>query len=230
MSLIQKLLIGSRALTALSLAFGFSFLSLVNSPAKAGSCASGFESTDIGCTRTFTPGDTDRAFTVPTSVSSLDIEMFGGAGGLGGRDCGTGCTIHLPSQVGHAHFTLPVTAGNTIGIWPGSAAGNGRDGVNTAGGGGSAGQSSYLAGKGSGLYNGGAGGSTGPAGTSGAGGGGGAATLVSVDNNLLIVAGGGGAGGAANASGSGGDGISKPDPAKSSNGTNGASPNCDYGS
>ena len=230
MSLIQKLFIGSRALTALSLAFGFSFLSLVNSPANAGSCAAGFDATDNGCTRTFTPSDTDRAFTVPALVSSIDIEMFGGAGGLGGRDCGAGCTMRLPSQVGHAHFTVPVTAGKTIGVWPGMAGGNGRDGVNTAGGGGSAGQSSYSSGQSSGLYNGGAGGSTGPAGTSGAGGGGGAATLVSIDGNLLIVAGGGGGGGAANSNGSGVDGISKPDPAKSSNGTNGTSPNCSYGS
>ena len=229
MSLIQKIFIGSRAITALSLAFGFSFLSLTNSQADASSCAAGFAATDTGCERTFTPTDTDRSFTVPAAVTAIDIEMYGGAGGLGGRDCGTGCTAHLPSQVGHSHFALPVKAGIKIDIWPGSAGGNGKDGVNTAGGGGSAGQSSYQGGQGANLFNGGVGGSTGPAGTSGAGGGGGAATVVGIDGNLLVVAGGGGGGGAANSNGSGVDGVSVTNPAESSNGTNGISPNCNYG-
>ncbi len=229
MSLGQKFLVGSRALTALTLAFGFSFLSLANLPAQANSCAPGFEATDTGCTRTYTPADTDRNFVVPIGVGSIDVEMYGGAGGLGGRDCGSGCTMHVPSQVGHAHFTLPVVAGKSIGIWPGGAGGNGRDGVNSAGGGGTAGQSSYVAGQNSNLYDGGSGGSTGPLGTSGAGGGGGAATVLTIDANVLVVAGGGGGGGAANSPGSGGDGSSIANPAKSTNGADGTSPNCIYG-
>ncbi len=151
-------------------------------------------------TTTYTSGTT---WTVPAGVTSVTFKVYGGAGGLGGQDCGAGCSNAAPGAVGYVLAVYTVSPGDVIGIYPGGKAGDGGNSV-AGSGGGSGGSSSYNS-----NYNGGTGGNAGTSGTSGGGGGGGAASLVTINSTVKIVAGGGGGGGGmANSSGSGQPGNS----------------------
>ncbi len=180
------------------------------------------ETQEILCTRTFTyaANSSGATWTIPAQVTKVLLEQWGGAGGSGGLDCGTGCTAHGGSEVGHLSYQLTVTPGDTIAVYPGQGGGNGASTASGSGGG-SAGRSSYSS-----SYNGGRGGNAGSVGTSGAGGGGGAATVVSYGQSFFIAAGAGGGGGAGNYSASGRDGSGENIPAATSVGDNGGVPDC----
>ncbi len=137
-------------------------------------------------TNTYTSATT---WTVPAGVANITIKVYGGAGGTGGLDCGNGCSNAAASDVGYVYATYNVSAGNVIGIYPGSNGNNGSNNVGGAGGG-NGGVASYSSG-----YNGGNGGNAGSTGSSGGGGGGGAASIVTINSIIKIVSGGAGAGG-----------------------------------
>ncbi|MEO5944246.1 MAG: T9SS type A sorting domain-containing protein [Ferruginibacter sp.] len=147
---------------------------------------------------------------VPAGVSSITIEVYGGAGGYGGMD-GAGNTNASAGNPGYLKATYSVVAGDLINIYPGGNGGNGANSA-TSSGGGAGGSDTYP----SANYNGGNGGNAGPTGSSG-GGGGGAATVVTKNGSIIIVAGGAaGGGGMANLANSGKAGNNT----MSANGTN----------
>jgi hypothetical protein len=137
-------------------------------------------------TNTYT---TNTTWAVPAGISTIVIKVYGGGGGVGGRDCGAGCGNAAAGPVGYVFASYTVTPGDIIGIYPGAKGANGLNNT-TANGGGSGGVSTYNS-----SYNGGNGGNAGPSGSSGGGGGGGAASLVTINSVFKIVAGGAGAGG-----------------------------------
>lgn len=160
-------------------------------------------------TNTYT---TSATWTVPATVTSITIKVYGGGGGTGGMDCGAGCTNAAGGPTGYVFANYNVTPGDVIGIYPGSKGVNGSNNVSGSGGG-SGGADTYS----SLNFNGGTGGNAGSSGSSGGGGGGGAASVVTINSAIKIVAGGaGGGGGMANMAGSGLAGSSST----SSNGTN----------
>ncbi len=141
--------------------------------------------------------------TIPSGVETVTFTVVGGGGGQNGLDCGSGCTTYNPSNRGQVTGTLKVTAGDSLGVFPGYAGTNGVGGTNS--GGGTGGADTYA----SGNYNGGNGGNAGSAGSSGGGGGGGDASILTLNNTIFAIAGGsGGAVGYANYANSGQNGIS----------------------
>ncbi len=160
-------------------------------------------------TNTYTSPTT---WTVPATVTTLSIKVYGGGAGTGGQDCGAGCTNAAASAVGYVIASYTVTPGDVIGIFPGGKGVNGSNSV-TGTGGGAGGADTYP----SLNFNGGTGGNAGSSGSSGGGGGGGAASVVTINSTIKIVSGGaGGGGGMANMANSGLAGNSST----SSNGTN----------
>lgn len=160
-------------------------------------------------TNTYTTATT---WTVPVTVTTISIKVYGGAAGTGGQDCGAGCTNAAASEVGYVLSSYNVTPGDIIGIYPGGKGNNGTNNV-TAAGGGSGGVATHSV-----AYNGGNGGNAGNAGASGGGGGGGAASIITINSVIKIVAGGGGGGGGmANQAGSGLPGNSTTSPNGTSN-------------
>lgn len=144
-----------------------------------------------------------NTWTVPANVTSVTIKAWGGAGGLGGDDCGLGCGNANGGPVGYTEATYSVAQGNEFGVHPGGKGGNGANSV-AATGGGTGGVSPFSV-----NYNGGLGGHAASMGTSGGGGGGGAATIVELNASVVAVAGGaGGGGGMANLANSGQPGTS----------------------
>ena len=176
--------------------------------------------TTITCTYDYNSSPDGLSWDVPEGVGEVTIQQWGGAGGYGGLDCGAGCTRHGGSSVGYLKYTVKVTAGDSLGVYPGQSGENGES--NASGYGGGAGGQSSL----SSDFAGGTGGDAGPIGSSGAGGGGGAATVVEFNGNQYIAAGAGGGGGAANSTGSGTDGYDVNDPAGDSAGGDGIGPDC----
>jgi hypothetical protein len=151
--------------------------------------------TQAQTTNTYTSSTT---WIVPAGVSTITIKVYGGAGGIGGQDCGAGCSNAPAGPVGYVVADYNVTTGDIIGIYPGGNGVNGSNNV-TGTGGGNGGVASYST-----SYNGGNGGNAGTSGSSGGGGGGGAASIVTINSIIKIVAGGGGGGGGmANQVGSG---------------------------
>ena len=118
-------------------------------------------------------------WTVPSGVTLINIKVYGGAGGSGGRDCGNNCSNQPTGPVGYVDADYTVTPGDVIGVYPGGIGGAGTNDI-SGGGSGAAGVSSF-----SNLFNGGSGGNTGPQGASGGGGGGGACSLVQKNNNTI---------------------------------------------
>ena len=150
-------------------------------------------------TNTYTTATT---WTVPAGVSSISVQVYGGAGGTGGQDCGAGCSNPAAGNVGYVQASFAVSPGNVVGIYPGAAAANGSNSVTNTGGG-AGGVASYST-----TYNGGKGGNAGPSGSSGGGGGGGAASVLTIQTVIKVVAGGGsGGGGMANLAASGSPGT-----------------------
>jgi hypothetical protein len=164
-------------------------------------------------------------WTVPAGITSITIKVYGGAGGIGGEDCGAGCSNTAAGPVGFILADFNVTPGDVIGIYPG---GKGGDGINNASGsgGGAGGAATYNT-----SYNGGNGGNAGTSGSSGGGGGGGGASVITINSTIMIVAGGaGGGGGMANQVNSGQNGSSTVSANGTSNaGGNGTTPGGDGG-
>jgi mucin-19 len=152
--------------------------------------------------QTTTTYTTATTWTVPAGVSSITVTLYGGGGGTGGQDCGSGCTDPTAGNVGYVQASFAVATGNIVGIYPGGLAANGTSNATNTGGG-TGGVATYTA-----AYNGGKGGNAGATGSSGAGGGGGAATVLTIASVIKVVAGGaGGGGGMANLAGSGTNGT-----------------------
>jgi Secretion system C-terminal sorting domain len=151
-------------------------------------------------------------WTVPATVTTVSIKVYGGGGGTGGQDCGAGCSNAAAGSVGYVVASYTVTPGDVVGIYPGGKGVNGSNSV-TGTGGGTGGADTYAPLN----FNGGTGGNAGGSGSSGGGGGGGAASIITINSTIRIVAGGaGGGGGMANMANSGLPGNSTT----SSNGTN----------
>lgn len=148
--------------------------------------------------QTTTTYNSATTWTVPANVNSIGVRIWGASGGLGGQDCGAGCTNAAASNVGFVSATFSVTPGNVIGIYPGRVGTTGTNAATNTGGG-AGGISTYTT-----AYNGGRGGNAGPTGSSGGGGGGGSASVLTIAGTVrLVAAGAGGGGGMANQSGSG---------------------------
>jgi len=144
---------------------------------------------------------TKGVFTVPTGVTSVNIQNWGAGGGAGGytpsASTGTG------GGGGYVEGTLAVTAGQTLGIFVGEGGMQGKDGVNpgTCGAGGLWGNHPTVE-SGSDRGGGNPNESGGPYGGGGAGGGfvttqttmGSQGTLFSTPISAVIAAGGGGGG------------------------------------
>lgn len=136
-----------------------------------------------------TPG----TFVIPEGVTSISINIRGGAGGKGGGDSRVGGN---PGVVNVVTGNLAVTPGETItyGVGGGGTNGSGCVQNSGAGPGGNGNFGGIL-----GNYSGGAGANTGSVGCSGGGGGGGAATvLVGPTFGTVVAAGSGGGGGGDN--------------------------------
>jgi hypothetical protein len=136
---------------------------------------------------------------IPAGSTSIDMYLWGGAGGGGGADAGgpggVGAAGHYVTKTS---FSLTSNVGDTLEIAVGGGGAGGGSGGGAPGG---------NNGKGKTGFSGGNGGNAGPQPYSGAGGGAGGATTVFVDGSAVAVAGGGGGGGGSGRSGNGGAGI-----------------------
>lgn len=159
-----------------------------------------------------------RIAEVPAGTASVTIHLWGGAGGGGANEVGSGgagasghyvtkTDLDMTAYAGVKHMSISVGgggAGGTLGAGAeGGALGNSLSG-----------------------YSGGKGGQSGPDGPSGSGGGGGGATVFTVfddgaafDQTVLAVAGGGGGGGGGAALSSGAVGKNTTDATSASPGT-----------
>jgi len=191
--LVQKT---ANLILSASLALGFTISASAISfsqPAIADvTCLSGFNLTDGNCVATYTYAQGSNEVRVPKGLGAIQIEVFGGSGGSGGIDCGTGCTAAPTGDVGHLILNFTDLTGKTIGIYPGDSGKNGVTAA-TGSGGGAPGKSSLGS-----AFDGGKGGNAGSTGSSGAGAGGGAASVVKISNTMYVAAGAGGGGGSAN--------------------------------
>ena len=137
-------------------------------------------------TKTFNYTGTLQQAIVPAGTTSIDVHLWGGAGGGGGPDAtlgGTGAAGHHVSATG---ISMTSHVGKTITVAVGGGGAGGGRGANAPGG---------TNGKSIAGYSGGVGGNSGPRGSSGSGGGGGGATTVLIDGAEIATAGGGGGGG-----------------------------------
>ncbi len=121
-----------------------------------------------------------QTYTVPIGVTSINVTLYGGAGGCGSST--SGCNI-AGGLGGETTGTLSVTPGEVLNV--------------IVGGGGSGGGGGYSA---SGGYGGGGAGGMGGTGSGGGGGGGGASQILNGTQELAVGAGGGGGGGTASGS------------------------------
>jgi hypothetical protein len=150
--------------------------------------------------KTFNYTGTLQQATIPPGTQSIDVHLWGGAGGGGGSDAGgpggTGAAGHYVTSTSVAISSAQI--GTTLEV----AVGGGGAGGNSGGGapGGTNGKSKTA-------YSGGQGGDAGPQPYSGSGGGGGGATLVRIDGTDIAVAGGGGGGAGAGKSSNGTAGV-----------------------
>ena len=141
----------------------------------------------VAVVKTFNYTGTLQQATIPAGTTSMDVHLWGGAGGGGSSDAGgpggTGAAGHYVTS-----SAISISAGQ-IGTTLEVAVGGGGAGGSSGGGapGGTNGKSKTG-------YSGGRGGNAGPQPYSGSGGGGGGATLVRIDGTDIAVAGGGGGG------------------------------------
>ena len=159
-----------------------------------------------------------RLAEVPHGTTSVTMHLWGGAGGGGASEVGTGgagasghyvtvTDLDFTSYAGEKNISITVGGGGE-----GGSLGAGADGGLLGG---------SLTG-----YSGGKGGAAGPNGPSGSGGGGGGATIVTVfddgasfDQTVIAIAAGGGGGGGAGAYSSGAVGKNAPDATSETPGT-----------
>ena len=150
--------------------------------------------------KTFRYTGTLQQATIPAGTTSIDVHLWGGAGGGGGSDAGgpggTGAAGHYVTSSGISISSAQI--GTTLEVAVGGGGAGGSSGGGAPGG---------TNGKSKTGYSGGEGGNAGPQPYSGSGGGGGGATLVRIDGTDIAVAGGGGGGAGAGKSSNGTAGI-----------------------
>ena len=136
---------------------------------------------------------------IPAGTTSVDMYLWGGAGGAGGSDAGgpggNGAAGHYVSKTG---YSLTSNVGDTLEVGVGGGGAGGTSGAGAPGG---------TNGKGKTDYSGGQGGDAGPQPSSGSGGGGGGASTLFVNGSAVAIAGGGGSGAGAGKSSNGTAGI-----------------------
>ena len=124
------------------------------------------------CTVTFGNAGSFDTWTVPAGVTSVNFNLYGAGGGIGGNDGrGRGDT----GYAGYIYGTVSVTPGTVIYIALG--VGGGSNQVCQANGSGGSAGSNYFG------YNGGVGGNSGVYGCSGPGGGGGGASVLRIPSS-----------------------------------------------
>lgn len=149
---------------------------------------------------TFNYTGTLNTSVIPPGTTSIDVHLWGGAGGGGGSDAGgpggTGAAGHYVSATSIAISSAQINTTMEIAVGGGGAGGSSGGGAP----GGTNGKSKTG-------YSGGEGGNAGPTPYSGSGGGGGGATLVRIDGTDIAVAGGGGGGAGAGRTSNGTAGV-----------------------
>ena len=150
-----------------------------------------FSATCTSGSRTFTYTGAPQTFIVPTCATSLTVDVRGASGGDGWNVDGGGTVKGLGGNGGRVQATIPITPGETLGIYVGGAGGNATAAGGAAGG-----------------WNGGGAGGPSPFGYSG-GGGGGASDIRrgAALSGRLVVAGGGGSGSGWCTAGTGNGGV-----------------------
>ena len=142
----------------------------------------------VAVVKTFNYSGTLNQVTIPAGTTSIDVYLWGGAGGGGSSDAGgpggTGAAGHFLEHTGFSISSAQI--GTTLEVAVGGGGGGGSSGGGAPGG---------TNGKSKTAYSGGEGGNAGPNPYSGSGGGGGGATVVLIDGTHQHIAG-GGAGGA----------------------------------
>ena len=152
----------------------------------------------VAVVNTFIYTGTVQEVTIPAGTTSIDVYLWGGAGGGGGNDRHSGGPGSAGHYLKHTGYSVTANVGQTMQVAVGGGGGGGSSGGGAPGG---------TNGKSLEDYSGGTGGSAGPRPYSGGGGAGGGATLVRINGTAVhIAAGGGGGGGGGNHSG-GGTGI-----------------------
>ncbi len=151
-----------------------------------------------------------NSVSIPAGTTSIDMYLWGGAGGQGGPDAGglggTGSAGHFVSKTG---YSVTSNIGQTLEVAVGGGGGGSSGGQNARG----------LNGKGKTDFSGGQGGTSGPRGSSGGGGGGGGATTLFINGSAVAIAGGGGGGGGAGVASNGTAGINTNSATSESPGT-----------
>ena len=167
----------------------------------------------VAIVNTFLYSGTLQQVEIPAGTQSIDVHLWGGAGGGGGADAGgpggTGAAGH---HVSATAISMTSNIGKTLTVAVGGGGAGGSGGSTAPGG---------TSGKSISGYGGGTGGSSGAGGSSGSGGGGGGATTVQVDGNEIATAGGGGAGAGAGVASNGASGINTNSATSNSPGTQG---------
>ena len=166
----------------------------------------------VAVVKTFNYTGTLQQATIPAGTTSIDVHLWGGAGGGGSSDAGgpggTGAAGHYITS-----SAISISAGQigtTLEVAVGGGAGGGSSGGGAPGG---------RNGKSKTAYSGGEGGNAGPQPYSGSGGGGGGATLVRINGTDIAVAGGGGGGAGAGKSSNGTAGVNTNTATSNSPGT-----------
>ena len=166
----------------------------------------------VAVVKTFNYSGTLNQVTIPAGTTSIDVYLWGGAGGGGSSDAGgpggTGAAGHFLEHTGFSISSAQI--GTTLEVAVGGGGGGGSSGGGAAGG---------TNGKSKTGYSGGRGGNAGPQPYSGSGGGAGGATVVLVDSTVVAVAGGGGSGAGAGKSSNGTSGINTNSATSNSPGT-----------
>ena len=162
--------------------------------------------------KTFNYTGTLQQTTIPVGTTSIDVYLWGGAGGGGGADAGgpggTGAAGHFLEHTGFSISSAQI--GTTLEVAVGGGGAGGTSGGGAPGG---------TNGKSKTGYSGGEGGNAGPQPYSGSGGGGGGATVVLIDGTHQHIASGGGGGAGAGKSSNGTAGINTTSATSNSPGT-----------
>jgi hypothetical protein len=149
---------------------------------------------------TFNYTGTLNQVVIPPGTTSIDVHLWGGAGGGGGSDAGgpggTGAAGHYVTATSISISAAQI--GQTMDIAVGGGGAGGSSGGGAPGG---------TNGKSITGYSGGRGGNAGPSPYSGSGGGGGGATAVLIGGTGIAIAGGGAGGAGAGAGSNGTAGI-----------------------
>lgn len=151
----------------------------------------------VAVVKTLTYTGTKRTIEIPAGTVSVDMYLWGGAGGGGGSDAGgpggSGAAGHFVYKTAYdvtplETITVAVGGGGANGTSAGGAPG-GRNGKSLTG------------------YSGGRGGNSGPTPYSGSGGAGGGASILQIEGTDIAIAGGGGGGAGAGKNSNGTSGI-----------------------